>query len=99
MVKSLFSLNSYELNGTTLSKMEFCDDLTCRYNIEPSGLPPKCDGCDNDSSLHHQLNCGFGGLTIIRHNYIRDSVGSLLSLAFPNSSIKSEPLIYQGSNG
>ena len=26
--------------------MEFCYGLTCRYNIESSGLPPKCDGCN-----------------------------------------------------
>ena len=82
------------LNGTVLSTEEFRDNLLLRYNLTPSNLPNKCDGCQQPFTITHALNCKHGGLINLRHTEIANEWAHLCSLALPKSTIIHEPTIF-----
>ena len=79
--------------NTDLSATEFRDRLHFRYGLDPPNLPLTCDGCGEKSSISHAMTCKKGGLVILRHNEIKDSLGDLCSEALQPSAVRDEPLI------
>ena len=65
-------------HGFNLHKGAFRDALCLRYGWSLSNLPTKCP-CGANFSVEHAQTCATGGFTIIRHNEIRDVLGSLLT--------------------
>ena len=64
--------------GFFLHKGAFRDALSLRYGWLPSNTPTNC-ACGIHSSVEHSLSCPKGGFPSIRHNEVRDTVGSWLS--------------------
>ena len=67
--------------GTTLSSMEFRDELRLRYGLKLKQTSGKCDGRDAKFSFSHALSCKVGGLIHSRHDECRDMV-SILACAW-----------------
>ncbi len=67
-----------EDEGYCLSKEEFRDAVSLRYDLPISGLPSKCP-CSQDFDVTHAMNCKKGGFVHIRHNELRDLDASLLA--------------------
>ena len=72
-----------ERNHFDLAPIEFRDALALRYLRTPPGLPSRCDGCGESFTLQHGLDCPKGGLIIRRHNEIRDCLGDMAALVWP----------------
>ena len=49
----------------------------------PPGLPSQCDGCGESFTLQHDLDCPKRGLIIRRYNEIRDCLGDMAALVWP----------------
>ena len=64
--------------GFSLHKGAFRDALALRYGWLPSNTPTNC-ACGTHFSVEHSLSCPKGGFPSIRHNEVRDTVGSWLS--------------------
>ena len=64
--------------GFLLHKGAFRDALALRYGWLPSNTPTNC-ACWTHFSVEHSLSCPKGGFPSIRHNEVRDTVGSWLS--------------------
>ena len=75
-----FPLEHYHFD---LAPIEFRDALALRYLWTPPGLPSRCDGCGESFTLQHGLDCPKGGLIIRRHNEIRDCLGDMAALVWP----------------
>jgi len=58
-------------------------------------IPASCDGCGEDFSLTHALDCRKGGLVTQHHNEVRDAVGDLAALGY--SKVVCEPIVYDGN--
>ena len=71
-----------EQDGFDLTATEFRDGLALRYEKLLLQLPPFCDGCGSDFTIVHALDCKKGGLIAQRHNEIRDTIYSLVSLVW-----------------
>jgi hypothetical protein len=84
---------------STLSAAEFHDALCLRYGLLPVQLPKHCDGCHCPFSIEHALVCKKGGLVILRHNELRDTVATLAAAAFTPSAVRLEPKINPLSAG
>ena len=70
-------------NFFAMSPDEFRDALAIRYHIRPKGFPAICDGCGEDFTMNHALNCKKGGLVTARHNEARTLIVTcVLLLAF-----------------
>ena len=63
--------------GFNLTKGEFHDALSLRYNRPVKNLPTKCP-CDASFSVTHALNCHRGGFVNARHDQIRNFECTLL---------------------
>ena len=50
------------IDGFDLPAQPFRDILSISYGKEPIGLPKECDGCEQDFSIQHKLDCKKGGL-------------------------------------
>ena len=61
-----------------LSKREFWDAVSIRYNWPLSKIPTQCV-CGSQFDLEHALSCGKGGFIIQRHNELRDLSANLLA--------------------
>jgi hypothetical protein len=85
-----------KLNGTILSKDEFCDNVRLRYGLRPINLCERCDGCGAGFSVDHALSCRKGGLVVQRHDDARDEAGSLAANALTPSRVSYEPHIFYG---
>ena len=85
------------MNGTTLSKEEFSDNLRYRCGFEPINLPEYCDGCGEVFSVEHGLNCKKGGLVNARHEDVADTWAWLGSLAYCPSAISHRPRVDDGT--
>ena len=77
-----------------LAPVEFRDALALRYLRTPPGLPSWCDECGESFTLQHGLNCPKGGLIIRRHNDIRDCLGDIAALVWPQ--VIREPVVWEG---
>lgn len=86
------------MNGTELSPVEFRDALALCYGMTPRNLPEKCDGCGEEMSLTHALDCKHGRLVHQRHDDIRDELGHLAEMALSPSAVHDEPLIHYSQN-
>ena len=64
--------------GFSLHKGAFRDALALRYGWMPLNTPTNC-ACGTHFSVEHSLSCPKGGFPSIRHNEVRDTVGSRLS--------------------
>ena len=87
------------LAGTELGKDEWRDSACIRYNMRPSTIPKKCDGCGKEATIEHVLNCRVGGLIISRHNELKKELIDLGIKAFGISSVRDEPLTNPTSDG
>ena len=83
-----FPLERYHFD---LAPIEFRDALALRYLWTPPGLPSWCDGCGENFSLQHGLDCPKGGLIIRRHNEIRDCLGDMATVVWPQ--VIREPVV------
>jgi len=74
-----------------LSAQQFRDALCLCYHHPLSLIPASCDGCGEDFSLTHVLDCRKGGLVTQRHNEVRDALGDLAALGY--SEVVREPIV------
>ena len=65
-------------HGFALHKGAFRDALCLRYNWTPLHLPRECV-CGTTFTVEHALSCPTGGVTISRHNEVRDLMANLLT--------------------
>ena len=65
-------------HGFNLNKSEFRDALCLRYNWQLKNVAQHCV-CGVNRSTDHAMICPHGGMTIIRHNEIRDITADWLS--------------------
>ena len=80
-------------NENLIAPLEFRDALCKRYLLPIVKPPTACDGCQQPFTLNHALNCPIGGLTIRRHNEIRDELAYLAAMAYGPSAVRLEPFI------
>ena len=66
---------SYD-HGTVLHKRDFVDSLHA-LRMDPSGSPISC-ACGNAFNVQHALDCKLGGLRIIQHNEVRDTIAQFM---------------------
>ena len=64
-------------HGFNLNKSEFRDALSLRYDWQLKNLPQHCV-CGANFSTDHAMICPHGGMTILRHNEIRDMTADWL---------------------
>ena len=83
----------HTFNGNVLSKEEFRDSLRLRFGLEIDNLPSKCDGCGENFTITHALNCKLGGLVTRRHHDVNRTFQHLSCQAFTPSAVSCEPLI------
>jgi hypothetical protein len=81
--------------GYDLSAQQWRDKVSLTYGQEVTGLPAKCDGCGQDFSVDHALNCLVGGLVGWGHNHLRDTVLDLSRKAWGNAV--PEPVVREAS--
>ena len=77
-----------------LAPTEFRDALALKYLHTPPGLPSQCDGCGESVSLQHGLDCSKGGLVIRQHNEIRDCLGDMTGMVWPQ--VIKESIVKEG---
>ena len=65
-------------HGFTLHKGAFRDAIALRYGWLPTNCPTNC-ACSSPFSVEHALSCSKGGFPSIRHNEVRDTIGSWMS--------------------
>ena len=87
-VSSWLNVIPLEENGFNLTKGEFRDAISIRYNKLLRNLPSKCP-CGSNFDITHALNCKRGGYVIIRHNNIRDFEANLLRKL--HNDVETEP--------
>ena len=81
---------SYE-HGTVLHKRDFVDACCIRYGWQILNLPTKCV-CDAAFNVQHALDCKRGGLRIIQHNEVRDTIAQCMIEA-GHIAVEIEPLL------
>ena len=74
-------------HGFWLNKRDFWDALALRYGWQLDAVPASCV-CGSDFTPDHAMICSFGGYPTIRHNELRDIIGSLLSEVCHNVAIE-----------
>ena len=70
--------------------------LCACYNIKPSNLQSKCEGCLQTFYVNHTPSCSNRGLVIARHNEICYKIIHLDRQALSPVSVCDGPLIRQG---
>ena len=61
--------------GFSLSQAEFRDAIYPRYGLPMKGLLSQC-GCSKVYTVQRALSCKKGGFVTLRHNELRDNIGS-----------------------
>ena len=84
------------LNGTELSRDEFCDNLRLRYSLIPMHQQERCDGCGERFTVGHALDCKCGGLVVWRHNDVTHTFGGMMKSALGQGAVSYEPLVEYG---
>jgi hypothetical protein len=82
---------SYE-HGTVLHKRDFVDACYIRYGWQLPNLPTTCGGCGKPFDLEHALSCKHGGLRIVQHNEVRDTIAQCMQEA-GHIAVETEPLL------
>ena len=83
----------HKLTGTLLSAEEWEDNVRLRYGLVPHNLCAHCDGCGEQFTVDHALNCKKGGLVGIRHDDVRDKAGAVAVEALSKGRVSYEPPI------
>jgi hypothetical protein len=76
-------------HGTVLHKGEFVDACYIRYGWTLLDLPVTC-ACGVAFNVQHALDCKLGGLRIIQHNEVRDTIAQVMREA-GHSTVEIEP--------
>ncbi|KAL7477995.1 hypothetical protein ACHAW6_003786 [Cyclotella cf. meneghiniana] len=84
-------------SGTELTKDEWLNNIAIRYGRRPANLPGQCDGCGNDLTLEHRLNCKRGGLIGIHHDDVHDEWAHLCDIALADLQVVIKPTILYGN--
>ena len=92
------SVHPREHNGKELAAVEWRDSLAIRFGNTPKDLQKICDGCGQDNSFTHEMDCKKGGLVIMHHNEIIDELCFLAEAALTPSAVHDEPLITFSQN-
>lgn len=79
---------SYD-HGPVLHKGEFVDACYIRYGWTLLDLPVSC-ACGTAFTLQHALDCRLGGLRIIQHNEVRDTLAQCMREA-GHTAVEIEP--------
>jgi hypothetical protein len=79
---------SYE-HGTVLHKRDFVDASYIRYGWELLDLPTTCV-CGTAFNVQHALDCKIGGLRVIQHNEVRDTIAQCMKEA-GHTTVEIEP--------
>ena len=74
-----------------LSPIEFRDALSLRYHRPLLKTPVHCDGCGEQFSFQHALDCKKGGLVTQCHNEVRDALGDLAAIVYKD--VVREPIV------
>ena len=93
---ALLMVQPSTVNGTDLGAQKWRDAAFLRYGLEPPDLHKYCDGCNDQFSIYHALDCKRGGVVTARHNELCDKVVDLAGKAFTPSHVRKDLLIYQG---
>ena len=84
------------VNGTEFGEQEWRDSLFLIYGIDPLNLPSHCDGCGEDFSIYHTMECKKGGLVTARHNELRDGVADVAVKTLTPAHMSNNPTIFVG---
>ena len=79
---------SYE-HGTVLHKRDFVDACYIRYGWTLLDLQITC-ACGAAFNVQHALDCKLGGLRIIQHNEVRDTIAQCMKEA-GHTAVEIEP--------
>src|SRR6185437_2730872 len=79
---------SYD-HGTVLHKRDFVDSCYMRYGWTLLDLPISC-ACGNAFNVQHALDRKLGGLRIIQHNEVRDTIAQFMREA-GHKAVELEP--------
>eukprot|EP00731_Ephydatia_muelleri_P028196 Em0019g1069a len=79
-----------------LSSVEFRDALSLRYHRPLLKTPGHCDGCGEEFSFQHALDCKKGGLVTQRHNEVRDALGDLAAIVYKD--VVREPIVQEADD-
>jgi len=78
-------------HGTVLQKRDFVDACYIRYGWALVNLPITCP-CGVAFNVQHALDCKLGGLRIIQHNEVRDTIAQCMREA-GHIAVELEPLL------
>ena len=70
------------VTGEVLAAMECHGFLCASYDVTPTNLHSKCDGCGTSFNVHPALICSKVGLVIACHNKVNDKLIYLVKQAF-----------------
>ena len=71
---SWLTLRGTMVTGIVLAATEFCGFLCAYYDVTPTNLPIKHDGCSSYFSVSHIISCSNGGLVIVLHKKVHDEL-------------------------
>ena len=84
-----------EEKGFHLTKNEFQDAVSLRYNMKLKNLPSECP-CGSKFNVNHALNCHRGGFVNNRHDSVRDFESELLNIVC--NDVETEPALQRVAN-
>ena len=82
-------------HGFLLSRRDFRDALALRYDWQLESVPATCV-CGTAFSTDHAMMCSLSGFPTIRHNELRDFLGSLLTQVCHNVALEPQLVPLEG---